>query len=153
MSCGVGCRHDLELALLGLHIATALIRSLAWEPPCAMGVALKKKKKKEKKKKKHRLWSSSSSCGTWLVTMMMQVQPLASFSRLRTQHCHKLQCRSQMELESGLAMAQTSSCSSNGTPRAQKLPYAAGVAIKRKKKKKKSSYVALSQKECLSVPL
>ena len=30
--------------------ATALIRPLAGEPPCAVGAALKKKKKKKKKK-------------------------------------------------------------------------------------------------------
>ena len=59
MSCGVGCRHGLDLALLWLWCrlaAVALIRPLAWEPPCAAGVALKrqktKKKKKEEKKEK-----------------------------------------------------------------------------------------------------
>ena len=31
--------------------AAALIRPVAWEPPCAMGVALEKTKKKKKKKK------------------------------------------------------------------------------------------------------
>ena len=41
---GVGCRLGLDLALLWLwyrQAATALIRLLAWEPPYAMGVALK----------------------------------------------------------------------------------------------------------------
>ena len=57
MSCGVGHRLDLDLALLWLWyrlVATALIRSLAWEPPHAMDAALKgqKTKKKERKKKK-----------------------------------------------------------------------------------------------------
>ena len=40
MSCGVGCRQGLDLALLGLWCrleATALIRPLAWEPPYAAG--------------------------------------------------------------------------------------------------------------------
>ena len=49
MSCGVGHRHGLDLALLlPWHRleATALIRSLAWEPPYAVGVALEKTKKK-----------------------------------------------------------------------------------------------------------
>ena len=53
MSCSVGQTHGLDLALLWLWCklaATALIRPLAWEPPYAMGVALKSKKKRKKKK-------------------------------------------------------------------------------------------------------
>ena len=53
MSCGVGHRYGLDLALPWLwHSLAALapIRPLAWEPPHARGVALKKKKKKKKKK-------------------------------------------------------------------------------------------------------
>ena len=49
MNCGVGCRLDSDPTLLWLWhrlVATALIRSLAWEPPCAAGVALKRQKKK-----------------------------------------------------------------------------------------------------------
>ena len=48
MSCGVGHRCDSGMALLWLRCrlaAIAPIRPLAWEPPCAMGVALKTKKK------------------------------------------------------------------------------------------------------------
>ena len=48
MSCGVGCRHGSDSALLWLWCrpeATAPIRPLAWELPYAMGVALKKKRK------------------------------------------------------------------------------------------------------------
>ena len=48
MSFGVGHRHNLDLVLLWLWhrpAATVLIRPLAWEPPDAEGVALKKKKK------------------------------------------------------------------------------------------------------------
>ena len=48
MSCGVGHRRGLDSALLWLWcrtVATAPIRSLAWEPPYAMGEVLKKKKK------------------------------------------------------------------------------------------------------------
>ena len=44
-----------DLALLWLWLwpaATALIQCLAWEPPYASGVALKKKKKKKKRGKK-----------------------------------------------------------------------------------------------------
>ena len=51
MSCAVGCRHGSDLALLWLWCrpaATALIRPLAWEPPYAMGAALKRLKTKRK---------------------------------------------------------------------------------------------------------
>ena len=44
----VGYRHGSDLALLWMWhrlAATELIRPLAWEPPYAMGAALKKKKK------------------------------------------------------------------------------------------------------------
>ena len=54
MSYGVGRRCGLDLALLCLWLWPAsrvLIWPLAWEPPCAAGVALKSKKKKEKRKK------------------------------------------------------------------------------------------------------
>ena len=47
MSCGVGCRLGSDLALLWLWhkpAAVAPIRPLAWEPPYATGVALKKQK-------------------------------------------------------------------------------------------------------------
>ena len=55
MSCGVGCGCALDPVLLWLWhrlAAVAPIRPLAWEPPYAKGVALKRKKKKEKKKTK-----------------------------------------------------------------------------------------------------
>ena len=46
MSCGVGCRCGLDLALLWLWLAaTAPIRPLAWELPYAAGMALKEEKK------------------------------------------------------------------------------------------------------------
>ena len=48
MSRGVDRRCGLDLALLWLWrrlAAVALIRPLAWEPPYAMGVALKRPKK------------------------------------------------------------------------------------------------------------
>ena len=51
MSCGVGHRRGLDLALLCLWhrpAAVAPIKPLAWEPPYAMNAALKRKKKKEK---------------------------------------------------------------------------------------------------------
>ena len=52
MSCGVGRRRGLDLALLWLWLrmaATAPIRPLAWEPPCAAGEALKRHRTKKKK--------------------------------------------------------------------------------------------------------
>ena len=54
MSWGVGCRRGSDLAWLWLwHRSTAVapVRLLAWEPPYAAGVALKKTKGKKKKKK------------------------------------------------------------------------------------------------------
>ena len=51
MSCGVGRRRTLDMVLLRLwcrQAATALIRPLAWEPPYAKSVTLKKSKKKKK---------------------------------------------------------------------------------------------------------
>ena len=60
MSCGVGHRHGRhrsDLALLWLwcrSVATALIRSLAWEPPYATGSGPRKGKKTPPKKKRRR---------------------------------------------------------------------------------------------------
>ena len=50
MSCGVGHRHGLDPVWLWLWpAAVAPMGPLAWEPPYAMGVALKSKKNKNKK--------------------------------------------------------------------------------------------------------
>ena len=60
MSCGVGGRRGSGPPLLWLWrrpVATVPIQSLAWEPPYALGVDLKKKKKKKKK----RLFSAEGS--------------------------------------------------------------------------------------------
>ena len=54
LSCGVGHRRGSDVALLWLWprpVATAPIRPLTWEPPYAVGVALKRPKKKKKKEK------------------------------------------------------------------------------------------------------
>ena len=52
MSHGVDHRRGSDLWLWCRLAAAALIRPLAWEPPCAMGVALKSKKQEKKLKKK-----------------------------------------------------------------------------------------------------
>ena len=74
MSGGVGCTLCSDPALLWLWrrpVATAPVRSLAWEPPYAAGVALEKvqrqKKKKKKKKKEgcrehHPILGKKSQC-------------------------------------------------------------------------------------------
>ena len=58
MSCAVGHRHGSDPASLWLWCrpaATALIRSLAWEPPyAAVSVALEKTKRQKKKTKKNK---------------------------------------------------------------------------------------------------
>ena len=53
MCCGVGYGRGSDLVLLWLWCrpaAGALFRPLAWEPPYAMGVALKNDKRQKKKK-------------------------------------------------------------------------------------------------------
>ena len=65
MSCSVGHRCGLDPALLSLQhrpVATAPIGPLAWELPCAEGVALEKAKRQEKKKKKKVNKSRTKSC-------------------------------------------------------------------------------------------
>ena len=50
MSCGVGCRRDLDLALLWLWcklVAAALFQPLAWEASYATCAALKSNKTKQ----------------------------------------------------------------------------------------------------------
>ena len=52
MHCGVGCRHGSDPALLWLWrrlVATAPIRPLAWEPPCAAGAAQEMAKRQKLK--------------------------------------------------------------------------------------------------------
>ena len=54
MSCGVGCRRSSDPALPRLWCrpaARAPIAPLAWEPPCALGVALKRQKDQKKRDK------------------------------------------------------------------------------------------------------
>ena len=57
MSCGVGCRFGSDPKLLWLWyrpVAVALIRPLDWEPPHAVGAALKREKDKRNKQNKLR---------------------------------------------------------------------------------------------------
>ena len=76
MSCDVVRRCSLDLVLLWIWrrlAATALIRRLAWEPPHAEGVALKRTKDRKKKQKKKLVvpavvqWISSSLGALWQV--------------------------------------------------------------------------------------
>ena len=58
VSCDVGHRCSSDPVLLWLWLwhrlaAVALIQPLAWEPPYAAGVALKKKKEKKRKEKRN----------------------------------------------------------------------------------------------------
>ena len=51
VSCGVGRRRGSDLVLLWLWyrlVATAQILPLAWEPPYAVGVGLKKERERER---------------------------------------------------------------------------------------------------------
>ena len=50
--------------------------------------------------------------------MRMRVRSLALLSGLRIRHCYELQCKSQMQLGSSVAVAvvKTGSCSSDLTP-------------------------------------
>ena len=59
MSCGVGGRCSLDPALLWLWrrpAAVAAIGPVAWEPPYAVDVALKRQKTKKKKCVVYRQW-------------------------------------------------------------------------------------------------
>ena len=47
MSCGVGCRHGSDPALPWHKSAVVPIQPQTWEPPYAVGVALKRKKEKD----------------------------------------------------------------------------------------------------------
>ena len=58
MSCRIGCRRGSDPALLWFWcrpVAMALIRSLAWEPQYAEGVALEMAKRQKKKKREREM--------------------------------------------------------------------------------------------------
>ena len=70
MSCGIGLRHGLDPALLWPRsrlAAAARIGPLAWEPPYAMGVALKKERK------------TKDICFIYLEVTQRQILPLPRF--------------------------------------------------------------------------
>ena len=73
MSCGVGCRHGWDPALLWYRlVATAPIRPLAWEPPYATGVAQEMAKTANKQTKKTKKLFPSEHCLitlNWLYTL------------------------------------------------------------------------------------
>ena len=132
MSCGVGCRCGPDRALLWLWCRPAVVapnQLLAWELPCAMGVALKGRgKRKEicvmchinsrKRKKDMGIPIMAQQKRIWLASMRTQFLSLASLSGLRIQHCRELWCSLQTWLRSyvAVAVASASGCSSGLTP-------------------------------------
>ena len=57
MNYDIDCRHGLDMVLLWLWrrlAAVAPIRPLVWEPPYALGGALKSQKKEKKRKEKRK---------------------------------------------------------------------------------------------------
>ena len=66
MNCGVGCRHGLDPELLWHGpVTTALIGPLAWEPPYAIGVVLKKKGPKKKNQKMEDIGDAAMNIQEW----------------------------------------------------------------------------------------
>jgi len=85
MSCGVGLRRSLDLALLWLWCrpsAVALIRPLAWEPPYAVGMALKRTKRQ--KKKKWEDWSWARCMWGWVSALTRSPVSHVPFTALGT---------------------------------------------------------------------
>ena len=132
MSCGVGHRHGLDPELLWLWCrpaSTALIWSLAWEPPYVMGVALKRQKPKEKEKKEKRkvtgpTWQQCWGC-LGLHTLMRHTLAILSTvfpisgCLLHAQPCANSGDTIRTRLRSGIvvAVAQAGTCSSDSTPK------------------------------------
>ena len=74
-----------------------------------------------------------SEVTTWLVSMRIQVRPLASLSGLRIWHCHELWYRSQMWLGSTLLwLWYRPAGAALIRPLAWEIPYAPGLALKSK---------------------
>ena len=84
MSCGVVCRCGSDLVLLWLWrrpAATALIGTLAWEPPCAAGAALKKTKQKIKKLNLLGI-KFTSKIVWWASVLPVRLTPLGFYPRV-----------------------------------------------------------------------
>ena len=129
MSCGVGHRSALDLALLLLWLwpaAIALIRPLAWEPPYAKGAALKEQKTKKKKKKRNNCLGSSH-CGAAETNPTSIHEDVGSTPGL-PQRVGDLALLWLWRRLAAIALLQ---------PLAWELPYAVCEALKKKKKKKK----------------
>ena len=76
MSCGVGCRHGSDPALLWLWRrpgATAPIQPLAWEPPYAAGAAQEIAKKTKTNKQKYFLENSDHQPVNLILVMKFDV--------------------------------------------------------------------------------
>ena len=74
VNCGVGYRHGLDPTWLWCRLAAvALIGPLAWEPPDAMGVALKSKKKKMLQSAVFSTHLSSSSLFSALLSLLSKL--------------------------------------------------------------------------------
>ena len=100
MSCGVGPRHGLDPALLWRRsAATALIRLLAWEPPYATGIGLKRQKKKKKKKKE--VIEANLQLASLLQIVVPEVYSVLepSSSKRMQRHEHKLRHESHVYLK------------------------------------------------------
>ena len=131
MSCGVGRRGSSDPPWLWLcwrPAAVAQIGLQAWEPPYAMGSALKKNNNNK--------IFRSSYCGSMgkepnKVSMRMRVRSLVLLSGLRIWPCHELQHRYVAQIRHCCGCGVHYSGSSYWTP-AQELPHAAGAAVKRK---------------------
>ena len=73
---------------------------------------------------------------TQLVSMRMQVWSVTLFSGLRIWHCHRLQCRSQMCLGSGVAVLwHRLGAAALIQPLAQELPYTTSAPLEVGRKK------------------
>ena len=84
VSCAVGCRCSLDLVLLWLwrrQVATAPIRPLAWEPPYAAGVALKRTKDKKKKNLKDKYNITENDYPNFRKTKLKSMMTMGTYRR------------------------------------------------------------------------
>ena len=98
MSCGVGCRHGSDLALLLAvvwAVAVALIQPLAWELPYALGAAHEKKKKNQ----------GVSTVARWVKNLTSIHEDAGSSLALLSGLRIWRSCELQMQLGSGIAVA------------------------------------------------